>query len=66
MARHIDGRIARAKVLSTSAFRGVVRGGSERSLVVEFTSDLSLKNIAEFFAGFVIHGVSVSITHLED
>ena len=54
MARHIDGRIARAKVLSTSALRGVVRGGSERSLVVEFTVDLSLKNIAEFFMGFVL------------
>ena len=66
VARHIDGRIARAKVLSTSALRGVVRGGSERSLVVEFTSDLSLKNIVEFFAGFVIHAVSGAITHLEN
>ena len=66
VARHIDGRIARAKVLSTSAFRGVVRGGSEHSLVVEFTNDLLLKNIAEFFSGFVIHGVSGAITHLED
>lgn len=65
VARHIDGRIARAKVLSTSALRGVVRGASERSLVVEFTSDLSLKNIAEFFAGFVIHAVSGAITRLE-
>ena len=27
VARHVDGRVARSKVLSTSALRGVVRGG---------------------------------------
>ena len=57
VARHSDGRITRAKVLSTSAFRGVVRGGSKDSLVIEFASGLLQDNVAEFFTGFVIRAV---------
>jgi 5-oxoprolinase (ATP-hydrolysing) len=57
VARHSDGRIARAKVLSTSAFRGVVRGGSKDSLVIEFASGLLQENVAGFFTGFVIRAV---------
>ncbi len=57
VARHSDGRITRAKVLSTSAFRGVVRGGSKDSLVIEFASGLLQDNVAKFFTGFVIRAV---------
>ena len=57
VARHSDGRIARAKVLSTSAFRGVVRGGSKDALVIEFASGLLQDNVADFFSGFVIREV---------
>ena len=61
VARHSDGRIARAKVLSTSALRGVVRGGSEHTLVIEFASGLLQDNVADFFTGFVIRAAGGAV-----
>ena len=61
VARHSDGRIARAKVFSTSALRGVVRGGSEHTLVIEFASGLLQDNVADFFTGFVIRAAGGAV-----
>ena len=63
VARHMDGQVARAKVLSTSAFRGVVRGGSKSSLVIEFTGGLLQTNLDNFFFGFKIFAVGSAMVN---
>lgn len=57
VARHVDGRVARSKVLSTSALRGVVRGGSSDLLVVEIARVVLPSNIEKFFDGFVVRAL---------
>lgn len=57
VARHVDGRLARSKVLSTSALRGVVRGGSLDLLVIEFARVVFPSTIEKFFDGFVVRAL---------
>lgn len=57
VARHVDGRVARSKVLSTSALRGVVRGGSLDLVVIEFARVALPDNIEKFFDGFVVRAL---------